>query len=252
MNSAPAASIFMYHSISEGPGPTRTSPALFRAQLAALADAGCTVLSLDDAGRRLRARRPLPPRVIVLTFDDGYVDFASAAFPALQEHGWTATLFVPSGRVGGRSDWPGVPPADVMPLLGWSDLEALAARGVEIGSHGVTHADLTGVGAAEAHQEIGASQSRIQERLGRPVPVFAFPFGRSTPALRAVAARRYTAAVGTRMRRAAPGVDVHDLPRIDMHYFRDPRRLRRFVEGGAKAYFNVRRILRRAGQAVRG
>jgi peptidoglycan/xylan/chitin deacetylase (PgdA/CDA1 family) len=245
-------SILTWHSISEGPGPTRIAPALFGEQLRALADAGCAVVGLADVAAWLHGTRPLPPRAAVLTFDDGYRDFATAAFPALAARGWPSTLFVCAARVGGRSDWPGMPPAQVEPLLDWSAVAELAAGGVEIGSHALTHLDLTRQPPPEAEREIAGSGRALEERLGRPVTAFAYPFGRSTAALRAAVAQHYAVAVGTRMRCAGRDDDPHGLPRIDMTYFRDPARLRRFLERGTSAYFTLRRVLRRAGHAVRG
>jgi peptidoglycan/xylan/chitin deacetylase (PgdA/CDA1 family) len=225
---------------------------VFLDQLAALAESGCAILALDDVAAWLAGARDIPARAAVLTFDDGFRDFATVAFPALAARRWPSTLFLCAGRIGGRSDWPGMPAAGIAPLLDWSAAADLAARGVAIGSHGLTHLDLTRRPFSEAEAEIADSQRLLEERLGRHVAAFAFPFGRSTPALRAAVARRYALAVGTAMRRVGPRANAHDLPRIDMTYFREPERLRRFLARGTSAYFTLRRVLRRAGQAVRG
>jgi peptidoglycan/xylan/chitin deacetylase (PgdA/CDA1 family) len=248
----PGVSILCWHSISEGSGPTRIRPAVFLEQLDALAESGCAVLALDDVAAWLAGARDIPARAAVLTFDDGYRDFAAVAFPALAARGWPSTLFLCAGRVGEERHGTAPPASDGRPLLDWSAVADVAARGVAIGSHGLTHADLTRLPLAAAEAEIADSQRVLEERLGRRVAAFAFPFGRSTPVLRAAVARRYALAVGTTMRRAGPGADPHDLPRIDMTYFRDPERLRRFLARGTSAYFALRRVFRRAGQAVRG
>jgi peptidoglycan/xylan/chitin deacetylase (PgdA/CDA1 family) len=248
----PGVSIFYWHSISEGPGPTRIPPAVFRDQLAALAESGCVVLALDDVAAWLAGARDVPARAAILTFDDGFRDFATVAFPALAARSWPSTLFLCAGRIGGRSDWPGMPAAGIAPLLDWSAVADLAASGVAIGAHGLTHLDLTRRPLPEAEVEIADSGRLLEERVGRRVSAFAYPFGRSTPALRSAVARRYVLAVGTAMRRAEPGADPYLLPRIDMTYFRDPERLRRFLKRGTSAYFAIRRVVRRAGQAVRG
>jgi peptidoglycan/xylan/chitin deacetylase (PgdA/CDA1 family) len=247
----PGVSILTWHSISEGPGPTRIAPTAFREQLAVLADTGCAVLRLRDLPSRLADPAALPPRAVVLTFDDGFLDFAATAAPALEARGWPSTLFLAAARVGRISEWPGMPPRQVQPLLDWTALARLADQGVEIGAHGLSHLDLTRLPAAAAEAEIAGSRQVLEERLGTRVHAFAYPFGRSTSALRDAVGRHYALGVGTALRRARPGCDLRALPRIDMWYFRRPERLRRFVERGRSAYAGVRRILRVAGQAVR-
>ena len=80
---------------------------------------------------------------------------------------------------------------------------------------------------------------------------FAPPFGRSSEVLRAEIARHYVCSAGTTMARASAASDLYDLPRIEMWYFRHPRRWRDHVARGPAAYFNVRRLLRRIGSAAR-
>lgn len=247
-----AVSILMYHSIAEGPGPTRLPPAVFRDQLTALADAGSAVLPLADVAAWLGGTLAMPARAVVLTFDDGYRDFLDVAVPAMAARGWPSTVFLPAGRIGGRSDWPGIAPGDSQRLLDWSAAIDLHRAGVEIGSHAITHRDLTRLSSADAVAEIVDSRRMLEDGLGRPVATFAFPFGRRTPALRDAVARTYALAAGTDMRRTARDSDLHDLPRIDVTYFRNASRLRRFVERGGSSYFRARQVLRRARELVRG
>lgn len=248
---APLASILTWHSIGEGPGPTFMPPATFRAQLAAIADAGCAVVGLEALAASLNGNAALPPRAVILTFDDAFEDFAGVALPALAARGWPSTLFVPAGKVGGCTDWRGVPARAVAPVLGWSALAAVAARGVAIGAHGLTHGDLTRLEPADALREIVSSRAVLEARLGRRVAAFAYPYGRSTPALREAVARHYAVAVGTTLRAVGPDADPYDLPRVDMTYFRDPGRLARYLRHGGSAYFSLRRALRGARLAVR-
>ena len=103
--------ILMYHRVGDFPGRVKAHGALychlprFRAQMRLFGWLGYTVVSLDDAVAGLRGERPLPPRPLVLTFDDAYVDFLEHAAPVLLEHGYPATVYAVSGLVGARSSW---------------------------------------------------------------------------------------------------------------------------------------------------
>jgi hypothetical protein len=99
--------ILYYHYIRINPNPRdrvgfglSTPPAALRAQMQYLADHGFHVVSLHQAVTAIQNHSGLASRAVVLTFDDGYADFFSNAVPILQSHGFTATSFVITGRMG--------------------------------------------------------------------------------------------------------------------------------------------------------
>src|SRR5713226_5754531 len=129
--------ILYYHYIRINPNPSdrvgfslSTPPAMFRSQMQYLANHGFHVLSLHDAVVAIRNHSGLPSRPVVLTFDDGYADFFTTAVPILQSHGFTATSFVISGRMG----WGG--------FMTPSQVVAADAMGFTIGAHTVDHVAL--------------------------------------------------------------------------------------------------------------
>lgn len=229
--------ILMYHSLSDGAGPTCIRPDVFRRQLNGLAEAGYRVASLA-------ARAGAGPTA-VLTFDDGFADFAEVAAPELRARGWSATVFVPAAKVGGPVDWPNAGGSVGRLLLSWAELRNLADHGIEIGAHGLSHVDLTTLTPDEWRNEIVGSKKLIEDRIGRPVASFAAPYGRTTAAIRAELAKHYTAAVGTTLGPATPASDRFDLPRLEMWYFRSPDRWRAYL-GGARGYLRLRQTLRQA------
>jgi peptidoglycan/xylan/chitin deacetylase (PgdA/CDA1 family) len=235
-------SILMYHSISDGPGPTCIRPEVFNQHMEVLAESGGRAVALSDFVAWHRGEKDLADGSLVLTFDDGFADFANAAYPELQTRGWSATVFLPAGKLGGMADWEGA----TRPLMTWETISTLAEQGVEFGAHGVTHADLTTLEPGAARQEIIASKQLIEQKAGCRVSCFAAPFGRTTPVLKAVIRQEYRSAVGTRLARASRRSDLHDLPRIEMWYFRDPKRWRAYLEGRGQAYFLARKALRAA------
>ncbi|MDP4005839.1 polysaccharide deacetylase family protein [Methylobacterium sp. NEAU K] len=139
------------------------------------------------------------PWDLAITFDDGWHSVLGAAAPILREHEVPWSLFVVSGWL----DRPGTGPPGV---LGWREVEALAAAGAEIGSHSITHPDFGRISAEQAAEELEGSRSAIAARLGIRPDSFAIPLGQSanwTPAAARAAERAgyrivYAQAVETR------------------------------------------------------
>ena len=236
-------SILMYHSISDGPPPLCMSPADFCTQLAVLAEHGYRTISAGAYAAWRRGERLLDGPSMVLTFDDGCADLVTAAAPAIAGRGWEATVFLPAALVGSDGTR-AVGRCRIGPFMSWPAAAALGGAGIELGAHGLTHDDLTGLAPDVARDELHRSGDLIQERTGRAVTTFAPPFGHSNPTLRREIATRYACSVGTTMDRADAAADLYDLPRIDMHYFRAIGRWRDFVARGPTFYFARRRFLR--------
>lgn len=244
-DNAPAVDVLMYHSISEGVEPTCIPPAVFRQQMAALADCGYHTVSLAACAAWVRGESTLPARSVVLTFDDGFDDFATVVFPELQARGWTATVFLPAGKMGGTNDWEAYPSGTaVRPLMTWQTVAELARWGIDFGAHGVSHTDLTRLSPQAANEEIRQAQCLIEQQVGCRVTCFAPPYGATSLAVRAAIGQYYDAAVGTTVARTRRTSDVYDLPRIEMWYFQNARLWRAFLEGHARGYFFLRRAMR--------
>jgi peptidoglycan/xylan/chitin deacetylase (PgdA/CDA1 family) len=174
--------ILMYHWF-DGPGaaPTRgpqfqIPPEAFRRQMEWLARGGGNAVSLSQIVDALEGRAHLPPRPVAITFDDGYEDFYRHALGVLTELQLPATLFVVSGLVGRTNLWD-QPTEPARPLMDWPKLREVAAAGVEIGAHSVSHPDMRTLAGADLAAQCGDSRRSIEDRLGRPVRYFAYPFG---------------------------------------------------------------------------
>ncbi len=246
MRGAPPAgslAVLTYHSISSAGGPTSIPLSTFRMQMDALAERGFASLGCADfvVWQQGGAR---DGRSVLITFDDAFADFAEAAHPVLRAHGFSALVFVPTGRVGGHEAWCGAHPAP-RALLDWDTIRALATEGVEFGGHGVSHEDLTRLAPEARRHEIDDCARALAERLGAAPTSFAAPYGRVDETVRADIARTYAVAFGTGLEHATRASDRYDVPRIEMHYFRQARRWGAFLDGSG-AYLAVRRALRTA------
>jgi peptidoglycan/xylan/chitin deacetylase (PgdA/CDA1 family) len=169
--------ILMYHSIS-GSVHDRlaVAPERFAAEMKLLAEQQFQVISLEEACRRLQSAQDLACTV-VLTFDDGHRDFLTAAAPVLQEHRFTATLFVVTGRLGSTGRWSKSHKKSA--LLTRDELCELRAKGFHLGSHTVTHADLRTLDDATLERELADSRTAIAE-MGETFFPFAYPGGTFT------------------------------------------------------------------------
>jgi len=174
--------VLMYHKVNDVDGNTVTVPVgQFDEQMAQLGELGYTVVSLDDVIAHYHECKPLPPRAVLITFDDGYLDNLENAMPILQRHGYPAVLFAPIGYLDDSQPLPhdehlatrGV----LNRTLDWAQLAELEAGGVRIESHGISHRPLADLEVDEAAREVVLSKLRLEERLGRPVRAFAYVKG---------------------------------------------------------------------------
>jgi len=116
--------------------------------------------------------------MLVVTFDDGYKDNFQNAAPVLAEFGLPATFYVTTKFIGSDS----IAPWDLAigissHWMSWSDVTELAVRGFEIGAHTEHHVDLNRVNEKSARKEIEDSKQTLQNKLGKEILHFAYPFG---------------------------------------------------------------------------
>jgi peptidoglycan/xylan/chitin deacetylase (PgdA/CDA1 family) len=214
--------ILTFHSLDDSGSVISMSPARFAAIVGDLAQSGWRATTVSEA---IEARTSAGPagRTLALSFDDAYLNVVTEGLPVLARAGFTATVFVIAGRVGGDNRWPGQPGSiPEMPLAGWSDLEQLVRAGWEIGSHTLSHADLNTLSTAEAEDEIAEARRVLTARLGVDVPLLAYPYGSASPDVLALARRLHAGACTARLAVATDG-DIAGrvaLPRVDAYYLR--------------------------------
>ncbi|MFF7361248.1 polysaccharide deacetylase family protein [Streptomyces sp. NPDC008125] len=167
--------IWTYHSVgdpTDDPYGITVSPERLDAQLAWLRSRRLTGVPV---GTLLRAHAEGRRGLVGLTFDDGYADFVDEALPVLRRYGFTATVFVLPGRDGGTNEWD--PEGPRKPLLTHAQIGRLARTGMEIGSHGLYHRDLTALPDEELHAETRRSRELVRELTGTFPQGFCHPYG---------------------------------------------------------------------------
>jgi len=178
--------ILMYHSISNEVEKVRhpyfktsTSPRVFAEHMKFLQENHYVVISLAEAVDII-TRKPQPVtrnhslntrNPVVLTFDDGFADFNTEAFPILQEYGFCATVFLPTGFISEkRGTFKGIK------CLSWEEVQNLAASGVQFGSHTITHRKMRELSWDQIDREIKESKKSIEDRIGTSAASFSYPY----------------------------------------------------------------------------
>ncbi|MFQ6133229.1 MAG: polysaccharide deacetylase family protein [Armatimonadota bacterium] len=165
--------ILCYHRLAEEPALYVETPQRFAQQMAFLAEEGYQTISAADLVAYLEGDEDLPEKPIIITFDDGLRSVYTQARPLLQKHGFTATLFLIAGSVGGEDS------------LTWDQVRRLHAAGYEIGSHTLTHAMLTRRREGESEsdwrrrlgKELADSKAKIEAEIGDTIVALAYPNG---------------------------------------------------------------------------
>jgi len=178
--------ILMYHKVervsrrSAVPGHY-VSPGLFRRQMSVLSAMGYTTVPLSHL---YRPDTKLPRKPIVITFDDGYVNFLTNALPILQSQRFVSTVFLVANQLGGTNEWD-FKEGDVQErLMSVEQVKAARDAGTEFGSHTLDHADLPSVDSEEAWRQIAESKQKLEELCGFEIETFCYPYGRKSPEVR--------------------------------------------------------------------
>ncbi len=184
----PPIPVLCYHRVVEKPLSGRLAGLgvpveRFTSQLAALHRWGYTPITFEDLLAYLRGSRPLPSRPIILTFDDGYEDNYTLAFPLLQRYGMRAVIFAVVDLERRWNFWDA--DGEKAPLLSPGQIREMAAAGIEFGSHTVSHPYLPELEGSLLRQELIASRQRLEDLIGKAVMSFAYPYGAYSSAVRA-------------------------------------------------------------------
>ena len=232
--------ILTYHSISDNlfgkvhPYHQINTPvSVFAMQMKWLRQAGYRTIDLSELLGALESNQDLSKR-FVLTFDDGYQDFYTEAFPLIRQCGFTATVFLATDRI--RDTSVRVEGAD---YLTWKEVRELHSEGISFGSHSVTHADLRSLGPEQIDYELGYSKESIEQRIGASVDSFSYPFAlpeEDGDFIRYLADTLenlgYSNGVSSTIGRAKPKDSHFFLPRLSVNSWDDVELLRAKVEGG--------------------
>lgn len=231
----PPVPVLLYHHIAPHAGDTVTvTPEVFAAQMAYLAAAGFQTLTLDELCAYAAGELPLTGRAVVITFDDGWLDFYRYAWPVLRQYRLKASCFLITGR---SAQAAAEPAGEMLPtpthaeakglvaagrarevVLTWELARELALSGlVEFHSHLVSHRHSTRLTDTELQGELSASRALLTAELGCSGRHLCWPYGDWDERCRRLAvAAGYTALYTTTPGAVRPGCDPLAIPRVEM------------------------------------
>src|SRR5436190_17024603 len=174
--------VLMYHKVNDLPENPLTMPvSVFDEQMDQVRELGYTVVGLDAVLAHYAEGEPLPPKAVLITFDDGYHDNLDNAAEVLKKYGYPAVLFVPIGYLDDRQPLPheaGLASQGMFnPTLDWEELAEVERQAIRSEVHGISHRPLAEMEVDEAAREISLSRLRLEGRLGRSVPAFSYVKG---------------------------------------------------------------------------
>ena len=237
----PRLPILMYHSISADPESGRsayykvcTAPKRFAEQMNLLTENGYEGVTLGTGLEWLSSRQSGNGRKpVAITFDDGFRDFYTEAFPILQQHRFYATMYLPTAFIADE-------PCSFQSrdCLSWKEVAELHTAGIEFGSHTVTHPRLIKCDWPRVEEELRDSKSAIEHRIGVRVNAFAYPY--AFPQARKDFVPRfqqtltkigYESCVTTEVGRETAGGDLLSLKRLPINDADDAPLMRAKIEG---------------------
>ena len=181
--------ILMYHMVSDDVTNTRlpklrVSQKRFRDQMAYLHRNGYDIMTMKEWLSCRYGNGVWPSKPIVITFDDGYLNFYTNAWPVLKDYGFKAVVFLVTKHVGGVNCWDRMKGESEEPLLGVNEIRDLALSGVEFGSHSHSHQDLTKLPLSAVESDVKTSKSVLEGALGIKITAFSYPYGRENEKIR--------------------------------------------------------------------
>jgi peptidoglycan/xylan/chitin deacetylase (PgdA/CDA1 family) len=173
------ARILMYHHIDipvkgdKKRNKWRVSPKDFERQMAWLAKHGWRSFTVSE----LMRADSIPFKSFCLTFDDGYANNYTYAFPILKKYGFKATIYLVTQKR--RNDWENFVDNDYDELLSDKEIKTMMQSGlVEFGSHTCEHLNVTQLSKEEARRQIVESKKDVEALTGKPCESFAYPYGK--------------------------------------------------------------------------
>jgi peptidoglycan/xylan/chitin deacetylase (PgdA/CDA1 family) len=179
--------ILLYHQIAPPKHNSRyyTSPEKFEEQLQLLHDWGYATITLEMLVKAIHEGADLPPRPMIISFDDGNINNYTTAFPIMRKYGYTGVLYIVGTYLGAEL------------FMDADQVREMIDAGWEVGSHSMHHSDLTAINSSEQLKyEVFQSRKVLEEKLGVPILSFAYPFGfYNSDTVDMVQAAGYTTAV---------------------------------------------------------
>lgn len=203
--------ILTYHFIGNNPNPAdkardnlSVDPETFEKQMEYLSQNGYQSISFDTLYAALQGQTTLPAKPVIITFDDGYIDFFHNAFPILRKYNLSAIAFIPTGLIGTSY------------YMSWDQVKEIDRTGlISFQAHSVNHPNFTSLSDSQLSYQLIESKRTIETQLGKPVNTLAYPYGVSDNRVwQSVKNAGYIGAVGTWYSTTVSEGTLYNMPRV--------------------------------------
>lgn len=172
--------VLLYHSVDSTGSVISITPEEFRTQMAYLKATGYKAISLTDLLGYLRSGTVPRGKKVVITFDDGFKNNYTEAFPILREYGFTATIFLATDYIDRVCSWDKHESIPKLPLLSWDEIRAMSDYGIDFESHTCSHPYLSRLSREKMTNELSESKTVIETQINKQVTFFCHPYGDSS------------------------------------------------------------------------
>lgn len=208
--------VLTYHSIDRSGSVISVSPEMFETHIKYLRKSNYTSISLSRAIDSIKNGESLPEKGVIITFDDGYKNNYTEALAVLMRYGYTATIFLVTGLIGRKNDWPeqnGTIPQ--LEMLTWPEIREMRESGIEFGAHTHNHVHLSEVHINEAREEILRSKNEMEGNLSSATDLFCYPFGSYNGAVKDIVASHFKGAMAIHSGKLSSDMDLYAINRIN-------------------------------------
>lgn len=231
--------IITFHSIDDRGSVLSFPPATFAKLVTELLDSDITICTLDQL------LSPATDNAITITFDDGMRSVYEHALPVLKDANVPSHLYLTTGYVGGKNNWPTQPAgAPSFDMMSWQEVEACAEAGMYIESHTVSHPNLCQLSPEQIEEECESADQRITKQFGRRPRHFAYPYGIYDARVAELVGQKYQTCVTTALLPLGRKLSPAQLPRLDSYYLQNRQTYSGFFSPTASGYLRLRHWLR--------
>ena len=231
--------ILTFHSIDDRGSVLSFPPATFARMIAEILDGDVTICSLDQL------LSPNIDNALAITFDDGMRSVYNNALPVLKDANVPSHLYLTTGYVGGKNNWPTQPAgAPTFEMMNWQEIEACVEAGMQIENHTVSHPDLCRLTQEQIEEECETADLSIEKQFGRRPRHFAYPYGNYDARIAGIVGQKYQTCVTTALLPLGRKLRAAELPRLDSYYLQNRRDYRHFFSPTASSYLRLRHWLR--------
>ncbi len=210
--------VLLYHAFSETDDSERfiVPKRSFARQMRLLSLLRYRVTRLEDLALMLDENRELPRRSVAISIDDGYRDNLEIADEILRRHGFPATVFLVSARLGAGNSWDRDGELAGRPLMSLAEVKHMRDGGIGVGAHTRTHVSLPDTPAGAIETETKGSRDDLERALGMDISLLAYPYGRYDARTVGIVANGFRGACTTHARKVGFGDDPLLIPRIEI------------------------------------